>query len=43
MYSVYYSESEVESMKASLKTDCAELGVRQYAELVGLEEYWTSF
>lgn len=43
MYSVYYSESEVESMKTSLKADCVALGVRQYAELVGLDEYWTSF
>ena len=39
LYSVYYSELEVEEMKESFKRDCVELSVRQYAELIPLGEY----
>jgi hypothetical protein len=40
MYSIFYSDGEVQEMKTSLKADCAELGVRQFRELESLAEYW---
>ena len=39
MYSIYYSESEVNQMKEAFKNDCIELGVRQYSEQVAIEDY----
>ena len=40
MYSVFYSESQVEEMKASLKEDTLELGFRQYNEQTAMSDYW---
>ena len=42
MYSIYYSATEVANMKESLIKDCKEIGVRQYSELVGFDEYFVS-
>ena len=40
LYSVYYSENDVNKMRESFKQDCRDLGVRSYKELLTLDEYW---
>ena len=39
MYSIYYSENEVERMKKSFAADCLNLGVRSYSEQFEIGSY----
>ncbi|MBQ7373274.1 MAG: DUF4838 domain-containing protein [Clostridia bacterium] len=43
MYSVYYSDFELQQMKASFRDDCNEFGITQYRELEDLAGYIGQF
>ena len=43
MYSVFYSETELQKMKASFRNDCNEFGVTKYRELEEIAGYISNF